>query len=334
MTALPEAAVARFRQDMLVLAPEAAAPDWRLGLAVSGGADSMAMLVLARAAFPGQVAAATVDHQLRAAAAAEAAMVARHCAVLGIPHATLLPDAPIMGASIQAQARAARYRLLAHWAGTHGISALATAHHADDQAETFLMRAARGSGVTGLSGIRARAVLAEGPPAVALLRPLLGCRAAALRALAHATGTPFVDDPSNADPRHDRTRFRQMLAANPDLDVMGLAASAAFAVEAEAALAALADRYWSDNAQIARDAVRLALHAPATRDTLRRLARRGIGETRRILAIAEPAWSDSANVEPLLDALAEGKSATQAGVLVSPAYNIWDFRGAPPRRSH
>jgi tRNA(Ile)-lysidine synthase len=112
-------------------------------LAVSGGPDSMAMLTLAAATFPGRIRVATVDHRLRAAAAAEAEMVANHCALLHVPHATLIPDAPITGASIQAAARQVRYRLLADHARGVGAETIATAHHADDQAETFLMRAAR-----------------------------------------------------------------------------------------------------------------------------------------------------------------------------------------------
>ncbi|WP_339501760.1 tRNA lysidine(34) synthetase TilS, partial [Pseudomonas canadensis] len=127
-----------------------------IALAVSGGPDSMAMLALAAAAFPGQVHAATVDHRLRAAAAAEARMVAAWCANAGVPHTTLVVAEPIGPGSVQARARAVRYELLLPWAAEIGASCLATAHHADDQAETFLMRAALGSGVAGLAGIRAR----------------------------------------------------------------------------------------------------------------------------------------------------------------------------------
>ena len=144
MPAPDPAAVERFAAALTAIDP--CGP---IALAVSGGADSMAMLALARAAFPGRIIAATVDHQLRTSAADEAALVAAYCATLGVPHMILTPDAPIAGASIQAQARGARYRLLRAWAGDAGAVALLTAHHADDQAETFLMRAVRGSGVPG-----------------------------------------------------------------------------------------------------------------------------------------------------------------------------------------
>ncbi|GAA3251585.1 hypothetical protein GCM10020258_07530 [Sphingomonas yabuuchiae] len=137
--------IARFVADLTLLHdPHAdAAP---LLLAVSGGPDSMAMLTLAAAAFPARIAVATVDHGLRPEAADEVRMVADHCAQLGVPHHALRPETPIAGASIQSQARDVRYALLAAQVRAIGAAAILTAHHADDQAETFLMRAARGPG--------------------------------------------------------------------------------------------------------------------------------------------------------------------------------------------
>ena len=317
--------VERFRSDVEALF----AGSGRLALAVSGGPDSMAMLALAAIAFPGRVTAATVDHRLRAASASEAEMVAGFAQMLGIDHAVLVPAEPITGASVQAQARAARYALLVNWAKEADAAALLTAHHADDQAETFLMRAARGSGVPGLAGIRARRALA---PDLLLLRPLLGWRRAELRALAEAQGLPFVDDPSNRDPMHDRTRFRALLEADPLLDIAGLAASARFVAEAEEALEVVADRCWADReAQEARVTIAVA---GLPREIARRLARRAIGEVRRVAAIRAPAWSDAVNIEPLLDALEAGRAATQAGVKAAPKGKYWLFSPAPPRRSH
>ena len=150
-----------------------------VAIAVSGGPDSMALLALAGAAWPGQVIAATVDHGLRADAADEAALVARFCLRQGpIPHATLIPATPLGTANLQARARAARYTLLTDWARGSKATILATAHHADDQAETFLMRAARGSGLSGLAAIRPNHRIADD---LVLLRALLDWRRASPR---------------------------------------------------------------------------------------------------------------------------------------------------------
>lgn len=321
---------ARFRADLLALLGRAPSPDAPVALAVSGGPDSMAMLALAHAAFPGSIAAATVDHRLRAGAADEAAMVARACDTLGVPHRVLVPTSPIKGASIQAKARETRYFLLEKWAAEVRACALLTAHHADDQAETFLMRAARGSGVAGLASIRDRRVL--GPNGLNLLRPLLDWRRAELRDLAVAAGLPFVDDPSNADDRHDRTRFRALLANNMELDVRALAASARYAAEAEATLAALADRFWAERATVLQDEIRIEI-ADLPREIRRRLVRRAIREMRGLAQITAPAFTDGANIEALLDQLDNASGGTHAGIEARTRATFATFRMSPPRRS-
>ncbi|HSI19184.1 MAG TPA: tRNA lysidine(34) synthetase TilS [Sphingomonas sp.] len=328
-SALPLAAVERFREDLAAAAGRPFAPDDLLALAVSGGADSMAMLALGHSAFPGRVIVATVDHGLRAAAADEAAMVASWCAAAGVPHATLAADRAIGPSDIQAGARAMRYDLLEAWATGAGATVLATAHHADDQAETFLMRAARGSGPAGLAGIRAHRTLGG----IGLVRPLLGWRRAALRALVEASGIPFVDDPSNVDERFERVRVRQLLAAEPWLDPLQLAGAAAHAAEADGALADLAERLWHDHATIEGSAVRVVL-PDVPRELRRRVARRAIDQVRNAAAIDRPVFDMASNIESLLDALERGKSATQGGVLVAVKRGIWHFKPAPPRRSH
>ena len=148
---------------------------------------------MAQAALPGQIAAATVDHGLRAESAGEAAMVAEFCGELGVPHATLAVT--LAPGNLQAEARAARYAALAGWMAEQGLSALATAHHADDQAETLLLRLGRGSGVAGLAGVRASGTVPG--TNLALLRPLLGWRRAELAAVVAAAGMTAVQDPSN-----------------------------------------------------------------------------------------------------------------------------------------
>jgi tRNA(Ile)-lysidine synthase len=315
VTPLPAAAVARFADDLRrVLAREHAVAAvervGRVGVAVSGGPDSVGLLLLAAAAMPGEVVAATVDHRLRPAGADEAATVAALCERLGVPHATLVPAAPIAGSSLQRRAREARYALLTDWAARERVDALLTAHHADDQAETI--RAAR----------RERGTL--------LLRPLLAWRRAELRALVEAAGAPFVDDPSNADPRHDRTRVRAALAATPALDPAALAASAGYLAEAEEVIARLTERLWGDH-----------WHGPdrplaiggEPRELRRRLLRRALHAIRAQHAIVRPAFTDSSNIESLLDALEARCGATHAGVKVEVHEEGWFFRVAPPRRS-
>ena len=320
----PAADAPRFAADLARLAGEGG----RVALAVSGGPDSMALLLLAAAGRPGQVVVATVDHRLRPEGADEAAMVARECAALGVPHATLTPETPIAGASLQARARDARYALLARWARAQGATALATAHHADDQAETFLMRAARGSGVSGLAGIRAQVEI-EG---MRVVRPLLDWRRAELRAIVRRAGVAFVDDPANQDPRHDRTRFRQLLDLHEWLGVPQLAASAQQLAEVDADLRATADWLWAQRAR--EDAGEVLLDvAGLPRELRRRLARRAVTAVREAGAITEPDWSEATGIEPLLDALAGGSGATQAGVRANAKGDNWRFRPAPPRRA-
>jgi tRNA(Ile)-lysidine synthase len=194
----------------------------RLLVAVSGGPDSVTLLALLSdwAGQPGgrpALFAATVDHGLRAASAAEAEVVAALCRQLGVPHAILRWSGPKPASGIQERARKARYRLLAQHAGLLGGAVLVTAHTLDDQAETMLMRMARGSGPAGLLGMRSR--VRKG--AVELARPLLGVPKARLIATAEARGLPVAQDPSNADPRFERVRWRAMM---PGLAEAGLSA--------------------------------------------------------------------------------------------------------------
>lgn len=297
-------------------------------LAVSGGPDSMAMLTLAAASLGERIYVASVDHRLRPAAADEAAMVASHCRGLGVPHAILTPVAPIAGASIQAAARQARYALLAAHARDISAEAVATAHHVDDQAETFLMRAARGSGIAGLAGVRARAVI----DGATIVRPLLEWRRAELRAIVRRLEVPFVDDPSNHDLAHDRTRFRRLLDANEWLGPPQLARSAAALAEADGDVRAIVDWLWSSRATMADGTVRIDM-AGLPRELARRLSRRAIGDVVLANGIDVPRWSESANIEALLDALVAGRRATQAGVVVSRQQDVWRFRPAPSRKT-
>lgn len=331
MTIPPDPAlVERFRADLLALAARhpGSRRNGRLALAVSGGPDSMAMLALAQAAFPGQVIAATVDHGLREAAREEARMVAGHCAALGIAHAILEPAGPIRGSSLQMRAREARYARLVAWADDADAPVLLTAHHADDQAETLLMRLARGSGIGGLSAIRA----ARPEWGVWVMRPLLGWQRGELRAVCEATDTPFVDDPSNDDDRHDRTRFRALLAREPLLDPTALTASAAWLAEADATLQQIAEAIWAERWQAGLAILSSAGDQP--REIRRRLLRLAIHQLRATHGIEHPSFGAATNIEPLLDALESGQRATQGSLMVTPRGTDWHFAPAPPRRSH
>lgn len=207
-------------------------------LAVSGGPDSVALMLLASrwSLCAGKnIAVATVDHGLRPESHEEARLVGEWARALGFPHRHLLWEGAKPKTRIQERARAERYRLLAQCAREIGATAVVTAHHADDQAETILFRLTRGSGVAGLAGMAQVSKLDD----LQLLRPLLGLRKQELESVCVAAGHPFLRDPSNDNPAYARTRLRRLRAV---LDADGLDARAllrlgARAARSEAALA-------------------------------------------------------------------------------------------------
>ncbi len=209
-------------------------------LAVSGGPDSTALLHAAAADGSGRgLRAATVDHGLRPEAAAEAEQVAALCHRLGVAHRILRWQPPNRTGGMQAAARQARYRMLTEHAREVGAHTLLTAHTADDQAETVLMRLNAGSGPAGLAGMRVERALA---PDLRLARPFLHLRKAALVAYCQAHDLAFVADPSNADPRFARGRLRTILPrlASEGLSVERLCRLAERAAREDDALAAIA----------------------------------------------------------------------------------------------
>ena len=181
----------------------------RLALAVSGGSDSMAMLRMVRDWAPRntQIIALTVDHDLRAEAKLEAAQVATWCTGLGIPHHILKWQHPEIKTGVQAKARKARYDLMAAWCAEHDVQALLTAHTADDQAETVMMRAARTNSAAALAGIWAETEW----QGLRVIRPLLNHRRQDLRNYLTGIGQGWIDDPSNEDVKFERVRVRQGL---------------------------------------------------------------------------------------------------------------------------
>ena len=190
----------------------------KVGVAVSGGSDSLALLYLTSELAKDHslsVQAVTVDHGLRREAEAAARNVAAICADLGIAHEALRWRDWDGKGNTQTAARNARYALIAEWAQTVGIETVALGHTQDDQAETFVMRLARASGVDGLSAMPAR----RNHLGVLWLRPLLNIRRSALRAYLDNKGVEWIDDPSNVDPRFERIRVREQLAALAEVGI-------------------------------------------------------------------------------------------------------------------
>ncbi len=194
-----------------------------VALAVSGGSDSTALMWLAARwavtqGNPPRLTVLTVDHGLRPEAAAEARQVAAWAQALGLAAQILTWTGARPASGLQAKAREMRYGLMRDWCRAHGASLLATAHTREDQAETFFMRLARGSGIRGLSAMRA-----DETDAVLLERPLLETSRADLRATLVAAGHAWIEDPSNRDERFERIRLRQAL---PMLAELGLTPAA------------------------------------------------------------------------------------------------------------
>ncbi len=288
-------------------------------MAVSGGPDSLALLLLAHAALPGRIAAATVDHGLRAESAAESAFVAATCSELEVPHAVL--QVTVEPGNVQANARAARYAALAAWMAREGLAALLTAHHADDQAETLLMRLGRGSGVAGLAGVRSRGLVPE--TRLPLLRPLLGWRRSELAVVVEAAGLEPVRDPSNSDDRFDRARIRKAIAAANWLDVPALAQSAAHLADADAALDWAAAREWTE--AVRKGPMGLTYRPAAPRAVALRVLARIVteldGEAPRGAAVAR-----------LFDSLVARQPASIGNLVARVMPDGWSFTKAPQRR--
>lgn len=229
-----------------------------VALAVSGGRDSLALLDCVerwrrRRSSPEAIV-LTVDHRLRPESGDEARMVAGVAAARGLPHQTLVSDAAYPEGDIEAAARRARYALLLRATREAGASHLLVAHHRDDQAETFLMRLSRGSGLFGLAAMRPSVRAGE----VTVLRPFLDVPRARLAATVAAAGLAPAEDPMNHDPRFLRTRIRRLmpLLAAEGLDIATIAATtqqlrlAADAIDA-AADAAIARHVVADDLGVA-----------------------------------------------------------------------------------
>jgi len=325
-----------------------------LVIAVSGGPDSTALLVLAarwRAALkqgPALIA-VTVDHGLRPESAREARAVKRLAGRLGVRHRTLRWTGRKPATALQEEARRVRYRLLAAAARGAGARHVLTAHTLDDQAETVLLRMARGSGLSGLGAMARVTRLAQAAPkaadvsdGIALVRPLLDVPKARLIATLAAVGISFADDPSNRDPRFTRPRLRALIPtlAGEGLDAGRLAllarrlrrADAAIESAVTAAAVVVSNSAWSDRGPIVLDAEKFAA-LPAE------VALRLLG--RAIARVGDEGPVELGKLEALCEAMggAPGRAAaprlrrTLAGALVTLGGGCLVVERAPPRSS-
>ncbi|MBW0144298.1 tRNA lysidine(34) synthetase TilS [Sphingomicrobium clamense] len=311
--------VDRFADDLARLTQ----PDERIGLAVSGGPDSLALLLLAHRAVPDRIAVATVDHGLRPEAKQEAADIAELCAERGIAHDTLNAtwDGDPPTANIQAEARAMRYRLLGEWAAKRGLRAVATAHHRDDVVETLLMRAMRGAGVGGLAAMPDSRPLRDD---VRLIRPLLGWSRDELADIVRTAGIRAVDDPSNSDPAHDRSRLRTALDRADLGDLSALASSASHLRQAEDALDWTATRLADRRLRETEDGWAL-VRGTIPDELLRRLLLIGFER----MGDRPPRGPD---LERAMSALEKGGKCTLGTTLLAADGDLWTLSPAPPRK--
>jgi len=279
------------------------------------------MLLLFHEVAPRNFFAATVDHGLRPESAGEAAMVASICAERGIAHRTLAISLD-KGSAVQERARAARYRALTDWAAAEGIAAIVTGHHADDQAETMVMRLNRGAGLRGLAGMRAIAQV-TGAPNLPLLRPFLHWSRRDLLAVVETSGLTPALDPSNTDPSYERVRVRDALTSSPVFLSSGFAASARHLAEADAALDWAAQMLWPEGPD---DAAQIVLSPPA--DIPAALALRLL---ERVLAHFGAQSVRGHELVRWHESLRSGRVATLGGVKGDARGKAWRFTAAPKR---
>ncbi len=316
-----------------------------LVLAVSGGPDSTALMVLAarwcKTLKPKpKLIAVTVDHGLRKEARQEAAAVGRLARKLGIAHRTLRWTGTKPKTGLQAAARVARYRLLAGAARKANASHILTAHTRDDQAETMLIRLSRGSGVAGLAAMaRVSSVPGDDAGQIKLVRPLLDIPKARLIATLRAAKVPFADDPSNRDPRFTRVRLRGLMKelAREGLDSRRLALLALRLRRADLAIEAAVVRAEAELARPPAAPDAITIDAAGYARSPAEVALRLIG--RAVARAGDEGPVELAKLEALKEALDAAQNTgnarfrrSLAGALVTLVGPEITVERAPPRR--
>jgi len=315
-----------------------------LVLAVSGGPDSTALMVLATRwrdslkTKPNLIA-VTVDHGLRKESRREAAAVARLARKLKIAHRTLRWNGRKPATGLQEAARAARYRLLGVAARKAGAAHILTAHTLDDQAETMLIRMARGSGLKGLGAMsRLSRLPAGGDDAITLVRPLLDVPKSRLIATLRATKIDYADDPSNRDPRFTRVRLRDLMGAlaHEGLDARRLTQLARRLKRADAAIESAVDRAIAELAVTAQDEGSVVIETRGFAELPSEVALRLLG--RAIARMGDEGPVELGKLEALKSALDTAKITangrfrrTLAGAVVTRNGQQLIVERAPPR---
>jgi tRNA(Ile)-lysidine synthase len=285
-------------------------PD-RIGVAVSGGSDSLALLHAAKAWGVG-VEAVTVDHGLRPEAAGEAAYVGELCRGLGVPHTVLRWQGWDGKGNLQDQARQNRYALIARWAEARRLPSVALGHTMDDQAETLLMRLARAAGVDGLASMR----MVFERDGIRFDRPFLFDRRADLRAYLTSGGVRWIEDPSNEDESFGRVRARRVLEA---LSPLGIETESLFRValnlrDASDALGQMASEF--ARAKVKAAGGDLIFDRTALRRQPAEIARRLVGHALMFVASADyPPRREP--LEAVMEQLKGTGKATLHGCLVT-----------------
>jgi tRNA(Ile)-lysidine synthase len=296
-------------------------PDGAIGIAVSGGSDSMALLVLS-AAWAREnnrsIAVVTVNHGLRAEAGEEAASVAQLCQDMGLAHDILHWQDWDGSGNLQNAARDARKALISRWAQQRGIETVLTGHTKDDQAETFLMRLARGSGVDGLAAIHP----VQRADSLVWMRPLLSVGRRELRHLLREKGLSWAEDPSNNDRRFTRVRFRQAQAqlAELGLDVDVLAQTAERLQSARHALE-IATQALAHQIAMPRESGSIRLQIAPLRTAPAELQYRLVAHCLRWVA-STPYRPRFDSLKHLIDGILTGRKQSLSGCLIAPVNDL------------